>query len=418
MKMLPQAIILAAGHSSRVFPYTDLNSHKSMIEIGGKPILEYVLEGVKKSGCKEAIIVVNKKKSGISDYFRDGKKIGLSIKYVMQKKPKGMGDALLSAKPYIQDNFFIINPNQVNVSEFLPLLARAFTSKYEGVLLGRKTKEPWRYGVFQLRENKILQIIEKPARGKEPSNVYVVGIYLLRRDFLKVLSKTPRTKSHLETALNTFCKENNVRLLLSTKETFSLKYPWDLLRIKEFLGKRLKSSISSKALVSAHAVLQGPVVVEEGAHILEGAVLKGPVYIGKNAFVGNHTLIRSNTFLEEGARIGAMSEVRNSLFMKNSSFHTGFVGDSIVGENTKIGAGLVTANRRFDRGEISTYINKKKTPTGYTSLGALIGHNVSIGIKCGTMPGVMIGSGSIVYPGTIVYKNVQGNTVIKRKGSK
>ena len=414
MKKLPQAVILAAGESSRMFPYTDFSSHKSMIEVGGKPILQYLLEELKKNGLKDIILVVNKNDADIQKYFKNGKELGLSLKYAFQKEPKGMGNALLAARNYIKSDFCVINPNHINLSEFLPSTLRAFTLRYQGVLLGAKTKEPWRYGVLKTKGDKILEILEKPKRGKEPSQIRVVGLYLLKKDFLNTLSKIPSQKYQLEVALNQFFKKNQVRLLSTSKETLSLKYPLDLLQVKEFLAKKLKRFVSPKASISRYASLQGPVVVEEGARIFEGAVLKGPVYIGKNVVVGNYTLIRENTFLEEGVKIGAMNDIKNSLFMKNSSLHSVFIGDSIIGENTKIGAGFVTANRRFDRGEIFAYFKKGKIPTGRNYLGALIGNNVQIGIQCGTMPGVIIGSNSIIYPGTMVYKNIPENSIIKK----
>ena len=296
----------------------------------------------------------------------------------------------------------------------MPSLVKAFTPKYQGVLLGSKTKELWKFGVFKLKGAQILEITEKPKKGKEPSNIRVIGFYLLSPSFLQVLAKAPLSKYQFEIALNRLFQKNKVRFLTTQKETFSLKYPWDLFQIKEFLAKKMKRFVSPKASISRYVSLQGPVVVEEGARIFEGAVLKGPVYIGKNAFVGNHTLLRENTFLEEGVRIGAMSDIKNSFFMKNSSLHSGFVGDSIVGENTKIGAGFVTANRRFDRGEIFAYFRKEKIPTGRNYLGSIIGHNVQIGIQVGTMPGIIIGSNSVIYPATMVHKNVPENSIIKK----
>ncbi|MFC1630032.1 bifunctional sugar-1-phosphate nucleotidylyltransferase/acetyltransferase [Patescibacteria group bacterium] len=413
MRKIPQTVILAAGKSSRMFPFSD--SHKSMIEIAGKPILQYVLEEVKKAGCKDVVIVVNQKDEDIREYFKNGKDLGLSIKYAVQKNPKGMGNALLSAKPYIKDTFFLVNTNHINLSQFFFQLQKAFTVKYDGVLLGSKTKEPSKYGIFKMKGDKILEIIEKPKKGKEPSHIKVVGLYLLSKSFLPVLQSTPQAEYQLEHALNKFFKKKKVRILLTSKETFSLKYPWDLFKIKEYFLSQMKPFISPKAEVSPKAILQGKVIVEKGAKILEGTIIKGPVYIGKNAMVGNHALVRNNTFLEEGVRIGAMSEIRNSLFMKNATFHSGFVGDSIVGEGTKIGAGFITANRRFDRKDIGTYVKKKKAITGRISLGTIIGKGVAIGIKCGTMPGVMIGAGSIVYPGTMVCKNTGEGVVIKDK---
>src|SRR3989344_2577578 len=155
MKKLPQAVILAAGESSRMFPYTDFSSHKSMIEVGGKPILQYLLEELKKNGLKDIILVVNKNDADIQKYFKNGKELGLSLKYAFQKGPKGMGNALLTAKDYIKSDFFVMNSNHINFSELFPQMIRSYTQRFQGVLLGNKTKTPERYGIFKLKEDKI-----------------------------------------------------------------------------------------------------------------------------------------------------------------------------------------------------------------------------------------------------------------------
>ncbi len=415
MKKLPQAVILAAGHSSRFWPLNQ--KHKSLIKIMGRPLIWYTLESLNQAGIKDLIIIQGPQKD-IEATLKNYKSPNLKIKYVIQLKPKGMGNAVSQVKNLIRDNFFVMHAHHFDINEFVkPIIEKQKKTRTELILLGGKVDKPWKYGIVELDKkikDKVIKLTEQPKKEKELSNIGLKGIYLLPRDFFQYYKKIKKHIYDFEDTLQLYLENNDVRIIISEKETFSLKYSWDLFRLKEFLASRMKSFISPKAKVRLHAIIQGPVTLEEGAYISEGAVLKGPVYVGKNAFVGNNTLIRENTFLEEGVKIGSMSEVKNSLFMKNSSLHSGFVGNSIVGENTKIGAGFVTANRRFDRGEISVYLKKEKIPTGNSSLGAIIGHNVSIGIQSGTMPGVLVGSNSIIYPGTMVHKNIPENKVIKR----
>jgi bifunctional UDP-N-acetylglucosamine pyrophosphorylase/glucosamine-1-phosphate N-acetyltransferase len=125
--------------------------------------------------------------------------------------------------------------------------------------------------------------------------------------------------------------------------------------------------------------------------------------------------------------VGTNSEVKKSIFQPNSSLHSGYVGNSIVGRNTKIGAETVTANRGLrkddERPEIESELIGKDhiKNTGRTFMGAVIGDNVDIGINVSLMPGIQIGSNAKVGPGTVLNENVEnGETVyveqeLKRK---
>src|SRR3989344_5783922 len=97
----PQAIILAAGESSRFWPLNQ--KHKSLIKIIGRFLISYTIEGLKKFGIKDIIIIQGPQKDiekGLGDK---------SIKYIVQPKAKGMGDALWQAKKFIKGPFVVLN---------------------------------------------------------------------------------------------------------------------------------------------------------------------------------------------------------------------------------------------------------------------------------------------------------------------
>lgn len=401
-----QAVILSAGNSSRFYP---LNSeHKVMTFLCGKPILEYTLSGLEKSGILDIILIVSPN-SSIPSYFSDGSQMGLSITYVIQEKALGMGDALLKAKEHIAGDFLVLNASHVDVSEFLPSLLLA-KKEASGVVLSYKREDTWKYGVLEHAGSKVLSIVEKPKKGKEPSQLCIAGIYILAQNFLSILSETPLKEHQFEEALSVFAKQNVLVHVESKIPYTTLKYPWDLFTIKDYLLSVQKSFISEKAEISKSAEIIGNVVVEEGAKIMEQAVVKGPGYVGKNVVIGNHAIVRDGTDLEEDSVVGARMEIKNTVLMKGATTHSGFIGDSIIGQNSKIAADFVTGNVRLDRGEISSIVKEEKIPTGLSSLGAIIGANTKIGIKSSTMPGVIIGNNVVVGPSTTVSKNISDNT--------
>lgn len=403
-----QAVILAAGQSSRFYPFNQTLPHKSLLKCMGKPLIEHTLSSLKKSGIYDVIIVVGKS-SLIESEIGDGKKNGIKITYCVQAKPMGQGDALFCAKDKIKSSFFLLHAHRVDFREFHHDLER----KYDGkniVLLARAEEDVGQYGVLKVQGDKVLDIVEKPKKGQEPSNLRLIGIYLLNKDFVAVLEKTPSEHYSLEVALATFAKMGRVTYVETKKESYSLKYPWDALLIKNYLFTHVERYISSESEIARSAEIQGNVHIEKGARILERACIKGPVFIGKNVTVGNHTLIRDNTDIESGSKIGAYTEVKNSLIGEHSSIHSGFIGDSIVGKGCRIGGFFSTANRRLDRKNITLEINGKKVDSRLGFLGAIVGDNVRVGVRVSTMPGVIIGNNAIIGASTTVMKNVGENT--------
>ncbi|OGH42364.1 MAG: hypothetical protein A3H79_04800 [Candidatus Levybacteria bacterium RIFCSPLOWO2_02_FULL_36_8b] len=403
-----QVVILAAGNSSRFNPYNGF-SHKSLIKIMGKSVLEHTLLSIKKSKISDVIIVVNKE-NNIEQIIGNGEKLGLKITYVVQSEPLGMGDALLRAEKYIKSDFFLLNAYHVEFSEFADLISKSRKSDQDVILLAKKDSILSRFGILKVKGNQVVGIVEKPVRGREPSNIRIVGIYLLTKTFLNTLKKVPTEHYHLEKALSEFAKKNIVRYVFADKETVSLKYPWDILQIKNYLFRNLKRYVSKKAEISKDIEIIGNVYIEDGCKIMEKACLKGPCYIGENAYVGNNVILRDGVDIEEEVVIGAFMELKNTVVMEKSKTHSGFIGDSVIGENCRIGAQFCTANTRIDRETVKCVVKAKKVDTHLKRLGVMIGDGVHIGIKASSMPGVIIGKNAVVGPSTTILKNVPEGT--------
>lgn len=402
------AIILAAGESSRMYPF-DNGIHKSMIKIMGKPILYYTIEALKNSGIVNLVIVTDGK-SKAEDYFGNGRSFGVSIKYVIQEKPEGAGDALLLAAKHITGDFLLANASHVEADILVRDVLKAKTKDVKAVLLAKKKTNGVMQGVLRFTGSKVKDVVEKPKIGEEPSDVGVVGIYLFQKDFLETLKKTPKEHYQLEAAISSYAKKNNVIFVKTHKETVSLKYPWDLLNIKNYLFRKLKRYISSKAKIAKSAELIGEVFVDDEVSIMENAVIKGPCYLGKNAYVGNNAILRGGVDVGENAVAGANIEIKNSILMQDSTTHSGYIGDSVIGKNCKIAAGFLTANVRLDRENVRTVVKGEKIDTRFKMLGVMIGDNSNMGIKVTVMPGIIVGKNVTVGSNTTVMSNIQDNT--------
>jgi len=378
-----QAIILAAGQSSRFWP---LNSrHKSLIKIMGKSLIWWTVYGLRKSGVRDIILVQTQDRE-IEKELKDKK-----IKYIIQPKPRGMGEAVWLAKNFIKGSFMVLNAERVDINEIIESARlKTHNPDIKSVLIGQKTKNTRLFGIMKLKGDKVLEIIEKPGK-KAPSDIRTVGVYFLEPGFFKYYSKTKKHKYDFEKTLSFYMKNNEVRVHLLDKkeEAVSLKHPWQLFSVVKYLFDK---NLGKKEIRLGKKV-----------NIFKGAVIKGPCYIGDNCTVGNNAIIRDYTDLEEGATVGALAEVTRSILQRNAHVHSGYFGDSVFGEGCRVGAGTITANRRLDRDEIKVRIKKEKVATGLSFLGTIAGDNTRIGINVSLMPGALIGPGSVIWPGSLVF---------------
>ncbi len=407
-----QAVILAGGASSRFFP---LNTFpKSLVKIAGEPIIVHTIRAIKRSGINDIVLL-----TGRENYFKEilgnGKRHGVKITYAVIPAPTGMGDGLLRCSEFIKSDFFLVNPQHVEFDTLKKVIDEKRFTNSEIILLATNNVEGKHFGHLKVEGDRVIRVVEKPKSTKGLSNLRIIGTYFLNQDFIKILKKTPHEHYSFETALDTAAKSAHVRVAISNTGALSLKYPWELLDIKNYILGKLSRSISKKATVSKDALIMGNVVIEEGAVVSERATIKGPAYIGRNVSIGSNTLIRDGSDIEEGAKIGAYMEVKNSLIGDASSTHSGFIGDSVIGQRTKIGALFGTANVRLDRKNVLANVKSEKVDTARRSLGAIIGSFCMVGERVSTMPGVIIGNNVNIGPSTVVMKNIDSDTIYYTK---
>ena len=415
-----QAVILAAGESSRFWPLNSKN--KSLLKIMGQPLIWWTIESLKKIGIKNIIIIQGPDKN-IENELKNYKFSNCDIKYVIQKESKGMGNALWQARNLLKNSFLVLDVARIDIDEIIQnskFKIQNDNLKSKIVLFGQKTKTPELFGMMRLKENKVLEIIEKPKKEKKPSDIRVVGIYILEPNFFKIYKKVKKHQYDFEDALSLYVKENNTRaqihILDENQNAPSLKYAWHLFNVEKYLfDKFLKRKIEKTAKIAKSAVIEEKIHIGKNVKIFENAVIKEPCWIGDNCIIGNNSLIREYSNLENDTLIGANAEIARCIFQENVHIHSGFFGDSIFGNGCRIGAGMITANARIDREKIKSIVKEKKVNTGLKSLGIIAGENVKIGINSSVMPGILIGSDCLIGPATVVRKNIPDNTTFYTK---
>ena len=404
-----QAVILAAGESSRFWP---LNYHqKSLTKIMGRPLIWYTIEGLKMAKVKEIIIVQGIEKE-IEAELKNFSVKDVKIKYVIQPEPKGMGNALWQARSLIKGNFFVLHGHHFDVYKFFrKLIEKSQKTGSAAVLLGKKTDQPWKHGILKIDRDKVLDMVEKPEKGKEISDIGVKGVYLLSLKYFESYEGVERGDYDFEEALKVLMQKYDVRIVVAEDEVTSLKYSWELFGVaKQLIEQYLRAKVDKSANLAKGSQIIGKVFIGKNVKISENAIVKGPCYIGDNCIIGNNALVREYTNLENNCIIGANAEVTRCIFQENSHIHSGFFGDSIFGRRCRVGAGTITANLRIDRKEVKATVKGEKIETGLSSVGVFVGENTQIGINASTMPGIMIGSSCEIGPASLVRENIEDGT--------
>jgi len=387
-----KAIILAAGEGARMHPLT-YTRPKVMLPLANKPILEHLLVEAIKAGITDFTLVVGYHDEQVRVYFGNGKKWGVNIGYLTQRKQLGTADAVRMVEGLTDENFLVINGDIVVADEDIRKVMEAGCTTL-GVIEVEDTKD---LGVVELSEGKVVRIYEKTK--KPVSRIVNAGIYLFTPDILGTISRTqksPRGEYEITDSLQLAINEGGYIHCQEVSYWLNLSYPWDLLPANEYLLKGIETQ--NRGEIEDNVVMKGMVSIGKNTIVRAGSYIVGPVIIGQNCNIGPNCYIRPYTSIGDGCHIGSAVEVKNSIIMKGSKIpHHNYVGDSIIGEDCNFGAGTKIANLRLDKKNITV----AGIDTRRRKLGAVIGDRVETGVNACINVGSIIGNNTQIGPGAI-----------------
>ena len=211
------------------------------------------------------------------------------------------------------------------------------------------------------------------------------------------------------------CRIENLFNLEQTisKDIFEVvTYPWEVLpKIEEFiisLGKTLdKNEYEEKG---------ENIWIAKSAKVAPTAYIAGPAIIGKNAEIRHCAFIRGKAIVGEGAVVGNSTELKNViLFNKVQVPHYNYVGDSILGYKSHMGAGSITSNVKSDKKLVIVKNDKEQIETGLKKFGAMLGDEVEVGCSSVLNPGTVIGKHTNIYPLSSVRGVVPEHSIYKNQ---
>lgn len=193
-----------------------------------------------------------------------------------------------------------------------------------------------------------------------------------------------------------------------------IEYPWEVLpRIEAFilqLGPMLPAD--------EYEQVKENVWIAKSATVAETASITGPCIIDSNAQIRHCAFIRGNAIIGKGAVVGNSCEIKNSiLFDEVEAPHYNYVGDSILGYKSHLGAGAITSNIKNDKKNVVVKFPLGELETGLRKMGALVGDGVQVGCNTVLNPGTVIGKNTRIYPLNSVRGWIDENSIYKKEGN-
>ncbi len=282
-----KALITSGGRGTRLRPITH-TQNKHLIPVANRPILHYALEYVSEAGITEVGIVTNAGTTAVQEAIGDGSRWGLDITYIPQEEPLGLAHVVKISQEFIGDEPFIfyLGDNIVvgGIRRFVEEFERAGSNCH---LVLAEVKDPERFGVPEIRDNRIVRVEEKPAQPR--SNFAVSGIYLYDHHIFEAVNNiAPSDRGELEISdAHQYLLDKGLEVSYSEitgwwKDTGK---PLDLLEANRLVLDNLPKNYVHQS-IDADSTVLGRVEIAESAKIINSNI-RGPAIIGENTVVEN-----------------------------------------------------------------------------------------------------------------------------------
>ncbi len=192
----------------------------------------------------------------------------------------------------------------------------------------------------------------------------------------------------------------------------SFEYPWQALKgIKDFIIKTGENLSEEE-----YSEISPQVWVHKEATVAPTAFIGAPCIIGKGTEIRHCAFIRGSALVGEGCVVGNSTEVKNAIIFDCVQIpHYNYVGDSILGYKSHLGAGSVTSNIKSDKTPVTVKSEGGNIETGLIKFGAMVGDGVEVGCNSVLNPGTVIGRNSNIYPLSRVRGVIKANHIFKDK---
>lgn len=371
---------------------------KPLLPVADRPLVGHTLADAADAGATRFVVVVGYRGDEVAAAIGE-EYAGVPVTFVDQGTPRGTAHAVATAREELTaDPFVVLNGDCLYDAASLHELYDA------GPAAGAyRVPDPSNYGVFETAGDAITSVIEKPPDPvTDLANVGAYAFPAEARDWVDV-EASDRGEHELTDVLQRVCDAYDV-----TPVTFDrwldVGRPWELLEANEWRLGELERSVAGD--VHESATLRGRVVVEADATVESGVVVEGPALVRDGARIGPNAHVRGSTLVGRDARVGHSVEVKNSVLFHDAHVpHLSYVGDSVLGAHTNLGAGTNVANLRHDGEPVECTVKGERVSTGRRKFGVVLGDGAKTAINTSLNAGVTLDCDATTTPGECVTRD-------------
>jgi len=361
-----KAVIMAGGKGTRIRPLTTIRP-KPMLPVVNRPLIDYVIETIKNSECREIIITLNYFQSHIKAHLKHD---DLNIKYLIEKRPMGTAGGVMKALKYIDDTFFVLSGDVLIDLDLNKLLKFHREKKAMATIVLTKVDDPTHYGIAVLDENhQIVKFLEKPSSKEVFSKLANAGTYVLEPEVFDYI-ETDKGEIDFSKDLFPVLIEKKIGVFgyildgywndVGRPETY-LKANYDV------LDEKIRPKPTGHIMKEGVGRL-GNIWIGDDVHIDESVRIVGPVFIGDHCFIekgctlGKNTVLNEYVFVEENCTIKGSVIFPNTLIKANSHLKDCIIDKksilercSVIGKGAILGSSVLIRHHSTIRSNTSIY---------------------------------------------------------------
>tara|TARA_Y100001936_G_scaffold208783_1_gene214475 strand:+ start:15920 stop:16984 length:1065 start_codon:yes stop_codon:yes gene_type:complete len=332
-----KGIILHGGHGTRLRPLTHTGP-KQLLPIANKPMSEYCVKAIRDCGISDiAIIIGGIGSNKVKEYYGDGSKFNVNITYIEQNEPKGIAHAINLCKNFVGDEKFLTFLGDNIIQKSISDISKKFeSSNNDALVLLCEVSNPERFGIADVKENKIVKIMEKPKNP--PTNLAVTGIYFLTPKIFEIFTRLkPSWRNELEItdALQMMLEENNIiNFEMITDYWKDTGTPEDIIHANGEVLKNMESY--NNGSIEQGSELSGSIMIGNNSIISKNSKMSGPCIVGKNCTIEGNCTIGPNVSIGDNSKLNNCN-IQNSIIMENCKIDSNMkIRNSILASNSSI----------------------------------------------------------------------------------
>jgi len=339
-----KAVILAGGEATRLRPLS-CNTAKLMVPVLNHPLLENLINYLKRNDITDIIIALGQQVEQIQGYFGDGSKYGVRIVYSVEHFPMGTAGAVKNAERLLGEPFMVFNGDIFTDIDLTAMMDLHCQKKACVSIALTPVEDPTIYGVVETDAgNRVKLFVEKPSRDEVTTNMINAGIYILESEILNYIP--PEVFFTFERNVFPAALERGQAIYGYPSEAYwiDIGTPEKYLRLNHDLlqryvgNKRVK--FEGESAVHPQAQIEGAAIIGDGCFIGKNSIIRGPAVIGSGCQIEEGAIVEG-AVLWQNCKVGKGAKLKDCVVASSCCIgeESEVLDGCVLGDNVRIGRG-------------------------------------------------------------------------------